>query len=54
MMLKKEIDTVELIEKLRKTARELHDETVLHSVAYLMTDAADKLTEYVRKDLERG
>ena len=54
MMLKKETDTVEIINELRRNARKLHEDTTLHTVASLMNDAADKLTEYVRKDIERG
>ena len=54
MELKKQTDTVELINNLRKTARQLHEDTTLHTVAFLMNDAADKLTEYMRADLERG
>lgn len=54
MMLKKETDSIEIIKKLRESAKDLREHTSLHTVAALMDDAADKLTEYVRNDIERG
>lgn len=54
MELKKQTETVELVNELRKNAKKLNEDTTLYHIASLMNDAADKLTEYFRKDLERG
>ena len=54
MELKEKVEDAELIKKLRKRARSLHEDGVMHDTAWLMQQAADRIAEYVRKDIERG
>ena len=41
----KRVETSELAKELRKHAKILHDETTLHTIAFLMTDVANRLEE---------
>ena len=54
MEFKKQTDAVELIKNLRKSAKKLREESTLYRIASTMDDAADMLSEFVRKDIERG
>lgn len=54
MELKKQIDAVELVNDLRSNAKKLRENGTLYHIAAAMDAAADMITEYVRKDIERG
>ena len=53
MKLKQNVDAVSTVEDLRKTAKKLRQDGVLHSIAALMERAADVISEYVRKEIEK-
>lgn len=54
MELKQNVEAVELVKDLRQKARELREESVMYHVADLLDNAADMISSYIRKEVERG